>query len=908
MSMRWFRFCLVVWTLLFLAAGTLWAQVSVHYTRNNAQGSGNVAQADVGVVRVEVRDSLTKGKLDGAHVRLVVDKDTLQGVTNLGSCLFSLRELRPRDAWVLTSYLGYKSRRDSIRILPRSYISVDVGMQEDPTQLNSIIVKADAVAVVLHGDTTIFNAAAFASMQGDLLRDLLKKFPGVSISGNGLEYQGQKIDRILVNGTNLFGKEINDAMDMVLSSEVQSVKVYEQTAVDDLAADGTQARERVMDIHTWKPMERVGQMGLNLSAGPFLNGNGDWFASGRFSVGNYDLSEKPRVSVSLSGMHNALEVGYPGTTPVDACMAEISLGKDILRKNGYRHVFSFHADGNRSESWTSSVFSPAQTWRERLDTSRSIANRRDLKADYMGNGYTKLGKRWMFRWDAGMHVNKTVDLQESGASSRQDGVLSAYLKNRQDTTTSLQANTHLMLQYRFKKPKRSLGITLSGTGTLKRGSGGRVDTLPGSMSPEWLGSRLRSRFLNPSLSLVWTEPLPGNFSLKVMPRLSYVHSVQQNLVTNLFDGSLDLNNTQDYTHRQLGSSLEACLTYGQRYNGLFAQAHVGVVDYLQMRTEERTYPADSRRHFFRPFLQAELDYSKEVHQVSFTYKESESVPSIEQLRASIDDRNPLFLKAGNPDLAMPVTRTAVALYALSFPEIGGTLRIQADGSLQSRRIANRTVFFDRPTHLEAYSYTAPAGSSLVIPENVDGAWNAGASVSFGRFVSALKTNYSVNLQAGASDYPFYLADVLYVNQDRSLPMSAMVSLGLEKTSVYLSLGASPGWAFRDGRWLYNYLGLNGRLNFKQRFGAHLEWDAGITYDGFLSTQEGAAYHNVNTDMQLSWLFGQENRCRLTLFGADLLNNARSRWQSLSDNCVTQYYTPQLGRSVGIGFQYIFMRR
>ncbi len=121
--MRWFRFCLVVWTLLFLAAGTLWAQVSVHYTRNNAQGSGNVAQADVGVVRVEVRDSLTKGKLDGAHVRLVVGKDTLQGVTNLGSCLFSLRELRPRDAWVLTSYLGYKSRRDSIRILPPAPIS-----------------------------------------------------------------------------------------------------------------------------------------------------------------------------------------------------------------------------------------------------------------------------------------------------------------------------------------------------------------------------------------------------------------------------------------------------------------------------------------------------------------------------------------------------------------------------------------------------------------------------------------------------------------------------------------------------------------------------------------------------------------------------------------------------------------
>ena len=906
--MRWFRLCLVVLALLSLTAGRLGAQVRVHYSENSANLTGDVRMADAGTVKVAVRDSVTSGKLDGAHVRLVLGRDTLQAVASGGTCLFHLRELKPRDVLLVTSFLGFKTRRDSIRILPRTYNDVEVRMQEDPAQLNSIIVKADAVAVVLHGDTTVFNAAAFASMQGDMLRDLLKKFPGVTISGSGIEYQGKKIDRILVNGTNLFGKEIGDAMDMVLSSEVQSVKVYEQTAVDDLAADGTQARERVMDVHTWKPMERVGQIGLGASAGPYLNGGGDWFAAGRLSVGSYDLSEKPRLNLSVSGMHNALEVDFPGTTPADAYRAELTLGKDRLRNNGYRHRFSFQADGNRSESWASSVFSPSDTWRERLDTSRTLMNRRSLEAAYQGNGYTKLGPRWMFRWEAGMHVNKRLGFQESGASSRQDGVSWAYLKHVQDTTTSLQAKTNLRFQYRFKKPKRSLGIDLGFTGDLNGGSGGRVDTLPGSMSPEWLGSRLRSRHLNPSLQLVWTEPLPGGLRLNIVPRVAYMHSVQQYLVTNLFDGSLDLNNTRDYTHRQLSTRLEARLTYGQRNNGLYAQASVGVVDYLQQRTEARSYPADARRSFFRPYLNAELDYSHEVHHVSFTYKENDVVPSIEQLRASIDDRNPLFLQAGNPNLAMPVSRMANAFYAISFPETGATLRIQADGSLHSRSIASRTVFFDRPTYLEDYSYTAPAGSSLVVPENVDGAWNAGAGISFGRFVSALKTNYSVSLRASAGDTPFYLGDVLYVNQDRSLPFSASAQLGLKKAHVGLSLSASPGRSSRNGEWLYNYLGLDGRLNYKQRLGEHLEWDAGLMYGGFLTTREGGEYHNIELVLQLSWLFGQENRCRLTLFGFDLLNNARSCWQSLSDNCVSQYYTPQLGRSVGLSFHYFFMRR
>ncbi len=50
--------------------------------------------------------------------------------------------------------MGYRTRRDSLHFEPRVDTYVKIGMQEEPMVLNSIIVKGDAVAMVMHGDTT----------------------------------------------------------------------------------------------------------------------------------------------------------------------------------------------------------------------------------------------------------------------------------------------------------------------------------------------------------------------------------------------------------------------------------------------------------------------------------------------------------------------------------------------------------------------------------------------------------------------------------------------------------------------------------------------------------------------------------------------------------------------------------
>ena len=114
------------------------------------------------VMTIGVGDKATGQPLGGAVVFLSCGKDTLESVTdNYGDTFFSgIPFAEDKDTLTLTiSFLGYKSLTH--KYLHRHFVRFKALMEEDPEQLAEIIVRADAVAMVVRGDTTIFNASAY---------------------------------------------------------------------------------------------------------------------------------------------------------------------------------------------------------------------------------------------------------------------------------------------------------------------------------------------------------------------------------------------------------------------------------------------------------------------------------------------------------------------------------------------------------------------------------------------------------------------------------------------------------------------------------------------------------------------------------------------------------------------------
>lgn len=334
--------------------------------------------------------------MPGAVISIVSGRDTLNLVSDRSGHAVVKKSVLPDAAvTVITSFIGYRTRKDSLGTDSRTDIHVSVGMQEMPMELNSVVVRGDAVAMVMHGDTTVFNAAAFRTKEGDGLRNILKQMPGVSVDDSSITYRGQRIDRILFNGTNLFGKDIGNAMDMVLADEVKSVKVYGRKAADDLEDDGRSAKERVLDVHTWKPLEHVGSLVFVASGGMFTSRNADggfdWSADGMLQIGSYSLGARPRISAEVSGGHNSLG-GQPAMLPRDEFNAMIRVGKDVAGKYGYTHSLNFRGTGGSTSGSSIQTFSPSDAWTERADTSVSRSRNRICSAAYSGDGYFRKGK------------------------------------------------------------------------------------------------------------------------------------------------------------------------------------------------------------------------------------------------------------------------------------------------------------------------------------------------------------------------------------------------------------------------------------------------------------------------------------------------------------------------------------
>jgi hypothetical protein len=83
---------------------------------------------------------------------------------------------------------------------------IDVVMQERNLELNEIVIKADA-PIKVRKDSIIIDAKTFATGNEDVVEDLLKKIPGLSVDGEGtIKYNNQEVEKVMIEGDDLFEK------------------------------------------------------------------------------------------------------------------------------------------------------------------------------------------------------------------------------------------------------------------------------------------------------------------------------------------------------------------------------------------------------------------------------------------------------------------------------------------------------------------------------------------------------------------------------------------------------------------------------------------------------------------------------------------------------------------------------
>ncbi|MES2331904.1 MAG: outer membrane beta-barrel protein [Bacteroidota bacterium] len=208
------------------------------------------AQKTPAVVKGVVYDTASKRGLAYATISVVNAKDsTLVTFTRADSTgKFKLASLEKGKYLLSSSYVGFIPVWRTVEI-SKDGEEINLGNLDMTDVLNSgnVTVTARRPPVTINNDTVEFNTENFKTQPNAVVEDMLKKLPGVTVDNDGtVRVNGQRVNRVLVNGKEFFTGDPKMATKNLDADAVDKVQVFDKksdraefTGVDDGQSEKT---------------------------------------------------------------------------------------------------------------------------------------------------------------------------------------------------------------------------------------------------------------------------------------------------------------------------------------------------------------------------------------------------------------------------------------------------------------------------------------------------------------------------------------------------------------------------------------------------------------------------------------------------------------------------------------------
>ena len=273
----------------------------------------NLTNSRMSEIKAAVVDSTTNEPIAFASFYVIPAKDTTISNFTLTDAegKAKLEEVPYGDYVLHVEMLGYKPF-----IKQRFFRDWEIDMGTIKLQIDEKYLKAATVTdvgnpIVVKKDTVEFNASSFQVGTNSMLKDLLKRMPGMEITEDGkVKFNGEAIDKLTVGGRTFFFDDQSTALNNLPASIVDKVRVIDRESEktrDTGLQDGS--REKVLDVALKKEYEKgwFGNAGIKGGStfaaekdNPLRDDRGLLY-SGNALVSAY--SEKDQVTVIANGMN-----------------------------------------------------------------------------------------------------------------------------------------------------------------------------------------------------------------------------------------------------------------------------------------------------------------------------------------------------------------------------------------------------------------------------------------------------------------------------------------------------------------------------------------------------------------------------------------------------------------------------
>lgn len=863
-----------------------------------------------------VVDSLTGAMLSGASVQIVYRGDTIRGITKTISGLFSHSAFEydkrfKDDIHVTVSFVGYKTLSTTLK---RDEILKDmtIALAEDVKQIRQIVVHGNRVAMIMRGDTTIYNATVFKTMEGDFLKSLFEQLPGVTLESNGVYVNGEKIDRIYVDGQRFFGDDTQVPLENMRAADVKNVMVYEEDNAEDVRLQKHDKRkDKVMDITTKSRPKVIRNIMLTLEGGTGTQRNTRKDLPvrhmERFIVNTFSPIQS--TGVMFVNFQNRMTNNYSTMQPISPS----SGGQGILNYS-FRQADSTNIATNidfaygkiQEQQNARRVYFPSGTYTDReylsySDLTNKTYNINQRNSLHLARRRHIVDAKLSFGYEGAQNDGR------AGSESMTDG--QQIVATRQNYANEMRIfNFDASYGHKYSlSTGRYIQWRAEGQYRKNRDDGWQIDTTATVGFQTNLDNYARGHNLSYGLSALYNEPAGQHASLVFSYGLHNIDRKSRRTSTDfLLDpmGALDSLNSYDFTVRSNYHALSAGYSYAD--NKLSFSVYTKGLANRIVRDESfpDAYRLPRTFYHFAPSAKLVYDLSKSKT-ISISYDTKPQEIALEELRGELNTQNPLYITAGNPNLKPTILHDIAVAYRLFKVETYNSLNFIFEASFAKNYKAYYTRYFDNTTSLPEYNYTATAGTTLSSIKNVDGKYDLTGCIEYSVYFDKLKSTFKTTLSYDYSNVPIFQGDDLNDMKRHQIDLKLIYLSGFSsKINLSVESITSGGYADMTNRTTkYLQEQLSGQLKFMIR---KYSLVGVCLYQYYHNPDLTDANQNaIYCNMEAGRKFLEKNQMEVTIGVADLFNQSRNRTTLIQNDYIQTTSRMVLGRCAYVALTYTF---
>jgi Outer membrane protein beta-barrel family/Carboxypeptidase regulatory-like domain len=731
-------------------------------------------------------DTISKQPVAAATVTVVEKKDSsLVSFTitdNAG--WFELKGIPNGEYRLLITHVNYHNSNTYFKISDNNK-NTDLGnivMNDVNKVLSEVVVTNEAPPVTLINDTIQYNAGSFKTQPNANVEQLLKKLPGVKVEKDGtIKAQGEKVNRVLVDGKEFFGNDPKVATKNLPADAVDKVQVYDkQSDQAQLTGFDDGNYEKTINLKLKKDKKK-GVFG-KVNAG----GGSNERYEGKFNINSFK-GARQFSAIGMGNNTNAEGFSFMDILNFSGELARMQRGSgngNININISGDDAAAMGVGGNRNSGINTA-------WGGGLNYNNIIGNKTDFQSNYFYNRYNpnseshiqrqyflpdssyfykqnsfadNLNNSHRFNVNALMQIDSMSSLritpsfnyQETRNKSQTD--YQTFSEDKILTNEGFSNNTannkgytfrnEFIYRKKFKRRGRTFSLSLQ-TSLNESNGDGSLSSITSFYNTN--GSLLKRDTLNQlnntegdlrgyNAKAIYTEPLWKRSLLEFSGSKSNSKSTAQKTT---YDHN-NLNGKYDHLNTALSNDFENTYSFNnagirmrtqkRKYNFSFGltwqQAELagkvitGVKDSLISKTFHNILPNARFQFNFSKFKSLSLNYTTSTNQ-----------PSMAQLQPVPDNTNPLSIREGNPDLKQEYSHNVM-----------GHLNL-----LRPYKNKNLFAFFNMQTtqnKIVNYDVVDTFGVKRTKPVNVNGVYNLNSTVSYSMPMRFLKGSVEISNNVG----------------------------------------------------------------------------------------------------------------------------------------------------------------